>query len=73
QVFSRDQLLDQVWGSSSAWQDSKTVTEHIRRLRLKLEAAAPPAASASASADGPDWIRTVHGVGYAFNAGEESV
>jgi len=58
QVFSRDQLLDQVWGSSSAWQDSKTVTEHIRRLRLKLDVS--PAAS--------DWIRTVHGVGYAFSA-----
>jgi len=58
QVFSRDQLLDQVWGSSSAWQDSKTVTEHIRRLRQKLEA----------SGNGADWIRTVHGVGYAFNA-----
>jgi len=58
QVFSRDQLLDQVWGSSSAWQDSKTVTEHIRRLRLKLEVAP----------DGTDWIRTVHGVGYAFKA-----
>ena len=58
QVFSRDQLLDQVWGSSSAWQDAKTVTEHVRRLRLKLEV----------SRNGTDWIRTVHGVGYAFNA-----
>jgi DNA-binding response OmpR family regulator len=57
QVFSRDQLLDHVWGSSSAWQDSKTVTEHIRRLRQKL----------AVSGDGADWIRTVHGVGYAFN------
>jgi DNA-binding response OmpR family regulator len=61
QVFSREQLLDQVWGSSSDWQDSKTVTEHIRRLRVKLEVNA---------ADGTDWIRTVHGVGYAFSAGE---
>ena len=58
QVFSRDQLLDHVWGSSSAWQDSKTVTEHIRRLRQKL----------GESGDGADRIRTVHGVGYAFNA-----
>jgi DNA-binding response OmpR family regulator len=58
QVFSRDQLLDQVWGSSSAWQDSKTVTEHIRRLRQKLDV----------SPGTIDWIRTVHGVGYAFNA-----
>jgi two-component system, OmpR family, phosphate regulon response regulator PhoB len=59
QVFSRDQLLDQVWGSSSAWQDSKTVTEHIRRLRVKL----------GTSPDATDWIRTVHGVGYAFTTG----
>jgi DNA-binding response OmpR family regulator len=57
QVFSRDQLLEQVWGSSSAWQDSKTVTEHIRRLRHKLDT----------RENGADWIRTVHGVGYAFN------
>jgi two-component system phosphate regulon response regulator PhoB len=62
QVFSRDQLLDQVWGSSSAWQDSKTVTEHIRRLRMKLEALP----------DATHWIRTVHGVGYAFTT-EDSV
>ncbi|MBV8979712.1 MAG: response regulator transcription factor, partial [Acidimicrobiia bacterium] len=60
QVFSRDQLLNQVWGSSSAWQDSKTVTEHIRRLRQKL----------SDAVDGTDWIRTVHGVGYAFSGSE---
>jgi DNA-binding response OmpR family regulator len=60
QVFSREQLLDQVWGSSSAWQDSKTVTEHIRRLRMKLEA----------SPDATHWIRTVHGVGYAFTTGD---
>ncbi|MBV9284706.1 MAG: response regulator transcription factor, partial [Acidimicrobiia bacterium] len=60
QVFSRDQLLDQVWGSSSAWQDSKTVTEHIRRLRQKLNDAV----------DGTEWIRTVHGVGYAFSGSE---
>jgi DNA-binding response OmpR family regulator len=56
QVFDREQLLERVWGSSSNWQDSKTVTEHIRRLRMKLEAAD----------DSQEWIRTVHGVGYAF-------
>jgi DNA-binding response OmpR family regulator len=55
QVFSREQLLDRVWGSSSDWQDPKTVTEHIRRLRLKL-----------GSDNDAKWIRTVHGVGYAF-------
>jgi len=57
QVFSREQLLDHVWGSSSAWQDDGTVTEHVRRIRQKLEAAAGPR---------DRWIRTVRGVGYRF-------
>jgi DNA-binding response OmpR family regulator len=56
QVFSREQLLAQVWGSSSDWQDPATVTEHVRRLRVKLENAP----------EGRLWIRTVRGVGYAF-------
>ncbi len=56
QVFSREQLLDQVWGSSSAWQDENTVTEHIRRVRGKLEV----------SGGSGSWIRTVRGVGYSF-------
>ena len=56
QVFSREQLLAQVWGSSSDWQDPATVTEHVRRLRVKLEDAP----------EGRLWIRTVRGVGYAF-------
>jgi DNA-binding response OmpR family regulator len=56
QVFSREQLLDQVWGSSSAWQDDNTVTEHIRRVRRKIES----------SGGSGSWIRTVRGVGYSF-------
>src|SRR5918992_101316 len=36
QVFSREQLLQQVWGSSSSWQSDATVTEHVRRLRRKV-------------------------------------
>ena len=56
QVFSREQLLEQVWGSSSAWQDPDTVTEHIRRIRRRIEA--DPAR--------PQWIRTVRGAGYRF-------
>jgi DNA-binding response OmpR family regulator len=55
-VFSRDQLLDQVWDSSSQWQDSGTVTEHIRRIRRKIEQ----------NPDRPRWVRTVRGVGYRF-------
>ena len=36
-VFSRDDLLRDVWQSSPDWQTSATVTEHIHRLRSKLE------------------------------------
>ena len=56
QVFSRDQLLQQVWESSSAWQDASTVTEHVRRIRRKIEA----------DPDHPRWVKTVRGVGYRF-------
>jgi DNA-binding response OmpR family regulator len=56
QVFAREQLLRQVWGSSSEWQDPATVTEHVRRVRRKIED----------DADNPQWVRTVRGVGYRF-------
>jgi len=56
QVFTREQLLAQVWGSSSAWQDAGTVTEHVRRIRRKIEK----------DPDHPRWVRTVRGVGYRF-------
>ena len=56
QVFSRDQLLHQVWGSSSDWQSDATVTEHVRRLRRKIED----------DPDQPRRITTVRGVGYRF-------
>jgi len=56
QVFSREQLLQQVWESSSDWQSDATITEHVRRLRRKIEA----------DPDNPRWITTVRGVGYRF-------
>ena len=55
-VFSRDQLLEMVWGSSRDWQDPATVTEHIRRLRRKIED----------DPEQPRWLQTVRGVGYRF-------
>jgi DNA-binding response OmpR family regulator len=55
-VFSRAQLLEQVWNSSIDWQDPATVTVHIRRIRNKIEA----------DVDNPRWITTVWGVGYRF-------
>jgi DNA-binding response OmpR family regulator len=62
QAFSRDQLLDQVWGWSFG--DSSTVTVHVRRLREKIE----PDPTA------PSRIITVWGVGYRYEpeAGESS-
>lgn len=59
QVISRQQLLEDVWRSSEEWQDAATVTEHIRRIRLKIE----PDPSA------PRWIRGVRNVGYSFEPG----
>ena len=56
QVFSRGQLLEHVWSSRSEWQDEATVTEHVRRVRHKIE---PDPAK-------PRWITTVRGVGYRF-------
>jgi two-component system phosphate regulon response regulator PhoB len=56
QVFSRDQLLRDVWHSSPAWQTSKTVTEHVRRVRQKIES----------DPSRPRWITTVARVGYRF-------
>jgi two-component system, OmpR family, phosphate regulon response regulator PhoB len=56
QVFSRGQLLEHVWSSRSEWQDEATVTEHVRRVRHKVEA----------DPEHPKWITTVRGVGYRF-------
>jgi two-component system phosphate regulon response regulator PhoB len=53
-VFTRGQLVDRVWNSSSEWLGEATVTEHVHRLRLKLEQ--DPAH--------PRLLRTVRGVGY---------
>ncbi len=56
QVFSRAQLLEQVWQSSPEWQDPATVTVHVRRIRNKIEV----------DPEKPRWITTVWGVGYRF-------
>jgi DNA-binding response OmpR family regulator len=53
QVFSRDQLMDRVWGYEPAL-DSGTVTVHVRRLREKVEA----------DPSKPVHLETVWGVGY---------
>jgi DNA-binding response OmpR family regulator len=58
-VFSRAQLLRDVWGSSPEWQRSTTVTEIVRRVRQKIEP----------DAENPRWIKTVRSVGYRFDPG----
>jgi DNA-binding response OmpR family regulator len=57
QVFTRDQLLENVWGYSE-YIDPGAVTVHIRRLREKIEA----------DPSDPKHILTVWGVGYKFEA-----
>ena len=54
-VFTRDNLLDSLWGYDY-YGDSRTVDSHIKRLRSKLD-----------SVEHPDWsIKTIWGVGYKF-------
>lgn len=59
QVFSRSQLLDNVWGYEF-YGDESTVTVHVRRLREKIET--DPAK--------PTIIQTVWGIGYKFDVPE---
>jgi two-component system OmpR family response regulator/two-component system alkaline phosphatase synthesis response regulator PhoP len=55
-VFTRHELLRDVWHSSGAFQQEATITEHIRRVRVKIED----------DPEKPTWIQTVRGVGYKF-------
>lgn len=57
QVFTREQLLQNVWGYEFEGYDS-TVTVHVRRLREKLEP----------NPSKPSYIKTVWGVGYKIEA-----
>jgi two-component system phosphate regulon response regulator PhoB len=54
-VFSREQLLDGVWGHD-VYVDERTVDVHVGRLRKAIN-----------RGKAPDPIRTVRGAGYAFN------
>jgi len=53
-VWSREQLLSEVWGYDY-FGGARTVDVHVRRLRAKL------------GDSRKDWIKTVHSVGYKFN------
>jgi len=62
-IFSRERLLDEVWGRDR-FVTPRTVDVHIRRLREKIEA----------QPDRPHFLRTVRGSGYRFSPddGEEA-
>lgn len=58
QVFTREQLLDHIWGYEYIG-DTRTVDVHIKRLREKIK-------------DHPSWsIATVWGIGYKFDVKSE--
>ena len=55
-VFTRDNLLDSLWGQDY-FGDSRTVDSHIKRLRSKID-----------KVEHPGWqIKTIWGLGYKFN------
>ena len=56
-VFTRGELLEQVWQTKPDWQSVDTVTEHVYRIRQKLDIGTGGA---------PDRIQTVRGAGYRF-------
>jgi two-component system, OmpR family, alkaline phosphatase synthesis response regulator PhoP len=60
-VFTREQLMDKVWGYRD-YAGGRVVDSHVARIRRKM------------GEDGaePRFIRTVHGVGYAFREPAEA-
>ena len=59
-VFTRDFLLEQLWGYDYLG-DTRTVDVHVRRIRQKIEE----------DASMPKYLKTVHGIGYKFQYDEE--
>jgi DNA-binding response OmpR family regulator len=62
EVVSRDRFLDVVWGYT-AFPTTRTVDKHVASLRAKIEE----------HPDQPQWIQTVHGVGYRLGASAELI
>jgi len=60
-VFTRDQLLDAVWGTER-FVTPRSVDVYIRRLREKVES----------DADHPSFLKTVRGAGYMFESAAQS-
>ena len=59
EALSRDFIQQQIWRDSQLYQSSRAVDVHVQRLRKKIEA----------EVDKPEYIHTVAGVGYKFQAG----
>jgi two-component system alkaline phosphatase synthesis response regulator PhoP len=59
-VFTREFLLEQLWGYDYLG-DTRTVDVHMRRLRQKIEK----------DASSPEFLKTVHGIGYKFQFEEK--
>jgi two-component system, OmpR family, phosphate regulon response regulator PhoB len=59
-VFTRIELLEHVWHASSEWLGTATVTEHVRRLRMRL----------AVHGATRRYVRTVRGAGYRFDPGD---
>lgn len=59
-VFTREEIVEEVWGYSTPGGDLRTVDTHVKRLRKKLEE----------GRDFPWSLATVWGVGYKFEAGD---
>lgn len=57
-IYARSQLMDHIYPDRRLVSD-RTIDSHIKKLRRKIEAAAP----------GAEMIRSVYGVGYAFEGG----
>ncbi|MEH6593506.1 MAG: winged helix-turn-helix domain-containing protein, partial [Halioglobus sp.] len=62
-VYSRGQLLDQVWGGN-VYLEERTVDVHIRRLRQALQ---------TEFSDRSHFIQTVRGAGYRFSANAQGM
>ncbi len=57
EVLSRDRLLDEIWGYE-VYPTTRTIDNHVLRLRKHIEA----------DPENPQYIKTIHGVGYMFEA-----
>lgn len=61
QILLKEQILERIWDKDGKFVDENTVSVNIRRLRRKIEA----------DPQNPQWIQTVHGLGYIWREEEK--